>query len=646
MSFIYRFESGGIPTSTIQEGSFIKVEIVYQLSTPARWAAGLDEPDFTATAIELEYPFQGVKLNRSAPVDSGLVELQQVDFTTDNIYLLPPIAVASGAIAEGYIYQNNGYTTVTYNGTAYANGDIFIGVGGITTYTTSGTGTVNRAMNMHNILSVHDPKEYTLHFRVYHKKTSAGAYVCRGQFIYDTTTLNVNRAEMAAPERWKVEWSCIDSVLQYEQRNIQDSITDALQFGTDLTEYTIPAGGLYCTFIGTTSRVQHPGAYQINRYFHMTFKDLGQWTALVGEPIGLRFVYLIDILDAIKAYLGITTDLNDGGSWAINNQMIFEYNDSVFTGAPGGTNLQATLSNELLVISRLNYNIGGSMTYAYNGTFFDPTGESVASFYRHDSFLDVLDDICLSLGLQYSINVNSSGARYMHFKGVNHYESDEALSNIVSPESSEPNATAMTGIEVTVPAGTDTVKGANGSGSRKTTTIFSLANNVRDNDRFIDNSATHGAQNDFLTSLFYGTNLVGTQFTEVWSICSITVRQDSNVPATDPGNVPEYGEYIDAVFGVRYPNSAAPYNTWVQVPAMALGHILFNDVQRSVDPVGLYRSFGALRNVKDENISTSVKMPPYKITYSQGNLAKTVLAIELAEDLVLSETEYTGYEYE
>jgi len=50
--------------------------------------------------------------------------------------------VASGMIAAGTVYVNHGYTAVTYNGSDYTDGQPFLGVAGVATYTTTGTGSV------------------------------------------------------------------------------------------------------------------------------------------------------------------------------------------------------------------------------------------------------------------------------------------------------------------------------------------------------------------------------------------------------------------------------------------------------------------------------------------------------------------------
>jgi len=55
--------------------------------------------------------------------------------------------VASGSIQPGVTYYNNGYTSVTYNGTAYTTTQTFTGVAGVHTYTTVGTGTVQIRTN-------------------------------------------------------------------------------------------------------------------------------------------------------------------------------------------------------------------------------------------------------------------------------------------------------------------------------------------------------------------------------------------------------------------------------------------------------------------------------------------------------------------
>jgi len=50
--------------------------------------------------------------------------------------------IESGSIVSGTVYINSGYTTVTYDGSDYADGEPFVGVPGVTTYSTTGSGTV------------------------------------------------------------------------------------------------------------------------------------------------------------------------------------------------------------------------------------------------------------------------------------------------------------------------------------------------------------------------------------------------------------------------------------------------------------------------------------------------------------------------
>ncbi len=50
--------------------------------------------------------------------------------------------IVSGNIEVGTTYTNNGYTSVTYDGTGYNDTQTFVGVAGVSTYSTAGSGTV------------------------------------------------------------------------------------------------------------------------------------------------------------------------------------------------------------------------------------------------------------------------------------------------------------------------------------------------------------------------------------------------------------------------------------------------------------------------------------------------------------------------
>lgn len=56
--------------------------------------------------------------------------------------------VATGSIEEDVVYVNYGYTTVTYDGNGYTDGQSFTGVSGVPAYTTSGTGKVIAAQKL------------------------------------------------------------------------------------------------------------------------------------------------------------------------------------------------------------------------------------------------------------------------------------------------------------------------------------------------------------------------------------------------------------------------------------------------------------------------------------------------------------------
>lgn len=49
------------------------------------------------------------------------------------------VNIPSGNIETGVVYEVNGTGTVTYNGTGRTNGQRFVGLSGVTTYTVSGT---------------------------------------------------------------------------------------------------------------------------------------------------------------------------------------------------------------------------------------------------------------------------------------------------------------------------------------------------------------------------------------------------------------------------------------------------------------------------------------------------------------------------
>jgi hypothetical protein len=125
----------------------------------------------------------------------------------------------------------------------------------------------------------------------------------------------------------------------------------------------------------------------------------------------------------------------------------------------------------------------------------------------------------------------------------------------------------------------------------------------------------------------------------IWSVCRIKPLANLAVAASDPGNVPDYGEFDS---GVVYPNSGSPYHSWVEVPGMALAHIMFNDVEESVDPVGYLRNNGELHEVSIADIYDK-RYPPFELTYPIDGVNTTIYVTELYENYDEKETSFIGF---
>jgi len=110
--------------------------IVYQTSDKKVYSFAVSES--VATSIESK----SFHLNNNRPeiVRYLYITYKSSDALTVKTYVENDIV--SGDIQPDASYYVNGYTSVTYNGTAYNDTDSFTGVAGISTYSTAGSGTV------------------------------------------------------------------------------------------------------------------------------------------------------------------------------------------------------------------------------------------------------------------------------------------------------------------------------------------------------------------------------------------------------------------------------------------------------------------------------------------------------------------------
>ena len=125
-------------------------------------------------------------------------------------------------------------------------------------------------------------------------------------------------------------------------------------------------------------------------------------------------------------------------------------------------------------------------------------------------------------------------------------------------------------------------------------------------------------------------------------MCGIVPKDNDSTAATDPGNIPEYGQWRGGI-GVFYPTTALPYNSWSEVPSYALGHLMFNNVGVATDPVGYWRSRGEAFEMTVEGINADVYFSPFTITFVIDGITQTVYIQEIIENYYDNFTTYSGY---
>ena len=628
------FESGWLESRTLREGYAIKIEITHQNTTAATWASGLSVPDFATDVVTGDFSIWSLsKIPRVSSADVGAIGAATLNLGARNSFInTDGVDVASGDLFVGGMYKVLGYDSVTHDGTTYTTGEYFRATA--TTYTTVGTGTVERYHTLWSILYVQ--KEYvdiyTLHVRI-STKAYGGSYVIRFQGTIDPASLELEVSNTDDPEEWNVKFKAMDSLNQLTKKTANEMMEAQLThavYDYDVSSAVYPTGAVFITNVSdyVESGITHPpGKYLLSQLLLPKLQDSDgdEWI----NANNLRWIKLVDIFGAISDYLGYAGSVNDGGAWSNFHSWRFYYNTATSAGS-GGTSLSYVGIDELYVISQMNVsaNINEQLT------FFDPNSQTSYSLKTMGSALEILKQICVSFGLVCRTKFNASNERYLEIIEAARLDDTITItdySDYADGFKFVPNDFGVDGVKIPSYAGGSDVTKGNGESQNSVQfdQLFCVANNQRAQYEFKYSEGrgiTSGSNRvvstrpgaDFFCSLWTLQGLTGSTADNAYTICAVMPRSNGTASTSAPSNMPEYGQQY-GTDGVIYPPTNTPstdqqYWTFVEVMAWALAHYMFNDVAFSSDPVGLARSQAIKIDITKLSIDhTQVYEPPYKL---------------------------------
>jgi hypothetical protein len=576
--------------------------------------------------------------------------------------------VASGDLIPGHWYKV--FTnTVTYNSVIRAVGSTFQAVTGVVTFT--GTGTIQRNWTVLDILR-DDYASYDVHVRISEKETG-GAYIVKFWGIVDPASIEYEVYDYSKPESWLIKFEMNDCIQQlkkvtaFKWMGAGDGLTaPEIQYGGLLhTDYDYSATTSFLTYVGPLNWggiPYPPGRYIVNQVFRKDFQhEYGQWY----HASLIRYIKIVDIFSAISTFLGLEASVNNGGTWSDFHSWRYYFNTNNSTGG-GGETLDYVGIDELYVWSC--FDTGTEYIESYG--FFDPQLEASAphSWKTASDPLEVLDRICSSHGLVYRVRVNASNERYLEIIESAKVQSTLTVSgatwNRVLDLKTTVNTFACDGVEiVSTPSAigasdqaSNTVRGGGGSGSLKYDQYFTTANHLRVSHSFRskvnEGGDVSGASYcdvrpmdvDFTCALYTLQSITDKTATGAYSICMIMPMSNGTAASGDPGNVPDYAEYDGTLGGVVVPNRNDPYNSWIEVPAMALALNVWSDADEATDPVAFTRPHGDEIELSLVNVDhTATVYPPIKLVVTEAYQTRNYVITEVEEQSSEDVTAYRGH---
>ncbi|MBU0517255.1 MAG: hypothetical protein KJ621_21070 [Proteobacteria bacterium] len=677
---LWVWESGACPTLTKKDAKYVKVEIQDQALSnwlPASgYSKALPALDWSTGAISANgFPWNVPDIQLVSSVEPGVAGNSSMTIEAINEFAgLDGADVATGDLVVGNWYKNNGYTSVTYNSVAYTDGQRFLVVAGVLTYTTVGTGTVERDYGVYDIVTANIAYNYISYIRISTKSTSGGAYVVQYVGVIDPTATEKEVWKATDPETWMVKITA-DDPLQLLKKT---TAAQWMSAGTGMAAPTTQYGGLlradydwtstytYLTFNGSLTvdtRTFPPGRYVLDSCFlTKPGQDGDPWIFNVFNTDLLRFIKIVDIFEQINKFLGYESTVNDGGAWSDFHSWQFYYNSADSTSS-GGTTLVGVGIDDLWVPS----GFWTSPQYYEAYSLFDPWETGPHSWKRCADPLEVLDRICSSFGLTYRTRSNAAGQRYLEVIEIAKFSATKAVTNLDTVLSllEKPNSFTCDGVEIVSTGsaiGSNEVasnvkRGGGGSSMLKYDTFILSANHSQTNYDFKREAGKGNdyggallcnlrpVDTDFMCSVFVLTGGTGTAAVSAYSVCVFQPKDNGAGAASTYNTKPENGEWITG--GIAFPKATAAdphYSTYIEAPAMALAHYLYNDASFATDPVGFVRPRGdTVEIVLAENDHDAVEYPPIKLTITVAGKTKTYVITEITPSIADDTTKYIGH---
>jgi hypothetical protein len=599
-----------------------------------------DTVSFNGTGeVELKVTFQNT--SKSYIVNTGLSAIDWNSVTdivkmTEFPFSLPEIG--DGGEYEGGLIQNQSFSFEGHNRAVYVDSS--------TSY--------YRAVDVFNF----DPVSYACLIRLGIKDpiSSTWNYYCG---VVDPNSTTIKYGDTANPDTWFIKISVDSNLKTLENITVQqwlDSVS-----GLQHVLYDLSSENVYLTYVGNYEDewTWFSGKYKAGTFVYYNSDKHGDILTRSGTPgfvsqniHDIRFISLTSIFTSFSNLLGLEAPVNDSADWSDYVLTKYYYNTENPTSPGNNATLVECNIDQLYIISGFYI----EDQYRQYGTFFDAEKGKKFSFYNYNNSLDVLKFICVSLGLTCSIEINSSGQRYLKIVEAGYYNPDNSvIYRILNPNKYAwgaeftPFEGLINGVQVNDAFGHELLRGAKDN-YVNIDCLFSLPYEVRNNINNVSSNNNKPLTLGYTTvnktvtpwrldyidrgcyemfsSLFAcsSPSISGTRTNDagsalnidsIYSVCAIAPgRAGAIAEAQDDmecgldTSISGYGGLSD---GVLYPNpvhSKIAYHSMSNVPQMAIAHYYWSPYSEDDDTISLYRKY-------QRKLTLEVKDPLFDIHIGQ-----------------------------
>lgn len=466
---------------------------------------------------------------------------------------------------------------------------------------------------MSDVLSF-NPYNEVLHVRVAYTPNIT-TYANQWEYgVVDFNSITINMENHNDRDTWTAKLDISDAIKTLDKI----SVTAWMDRFLTMDEYGVSATNTYLSTLTSTTSYEARGRVKVDSIYVYDYEN--NFVSWINQPQGaqgLTYIKIADIFQAVSDSLGLEGQINNGQSWSTCITTRWIVNTVDYVGGGTGANLLNYLTFDQLYILASWFYLGEY--HNNNWTLLDYQKLGAGALTTKGSMLEALKFLCVSLGLQMRIDINSSGKRYLvveEFGRTFDVFKTNMIDNTLIGQSIEmvPYPETSEGIQVNTAFESSYTLGNIGNDYINLDTCFVAGQNIAlkylREDSFSPVSALVGygwwnksttpytcaidrGDKEFFQTLFGSMDTPsGKYVTDMYTICAVRpYRNTIPIPASATGDgLYSYAGVFDGT-GMQFPNYSSGFNSFEDIHSYWLASYYYSIASYEDDPIGATRRY-------------------------------------------------------